>query len=92
MRLALRLLVVLVALAMVLVAAVWFGGRSYFRKSVAQYEGTVAVPGPGAPIEVLFDARFPLPANPQPPDCNPARSARHPASDAGLRPLTSTSL
>ena len=57
MRLALRLLVVLVALAMVLVAAVWFGGRSYLRKSVAQYAGTVAVPGPGAPIEVLFDAR-----------------------------------
>ena len=57
MRLALRLLAVLVALAMVLVAAVWFGGRSYLRKSVAQYEGTVAVPGPGAPIEVLFDER-----------------------------------
>ena len=57
MRTLLRLLGVLAALALVLVASAWFGGRAYLRRSVAQYEGSVAVPGPGAEIEVLFDAR-----------------------------------
>lgn len=57
MRLALRLAAILAAIAVVLAGSVWFGGRAYLRRSVAQYEGTVAVPGPSAPIEVLFDER-----------------------------------
>ena len=52
-----RVLVLLVALVMILAGSVWMGGRSYLRRSVAQYEGSVTVTGPGAPIEVLFDAR-----------------------------------
>ena len=57
MRLILRVLVVLAALVVLLAGSVWVGGRSYLRRSVARYEGTVTVAGPGAPIEVLFDAR-----------------------------------
>ena len=57
MRTLLRLLLGLVVLVLVLVVAGWFGGRAYLRRSVATYEGNVAVPGPSAPIEVLFDAR-----------------------------------
>ena len=52
-----RVLVGLVAVVMVLAGALWFGGRSYLAGSVAQYEGSVTVAGPSAPIEVLFDAR-----------------------------------
>ncbi len=57
LRSALRLVGILVAVLVVLACSVWFGGRAYLRRSVAQYEGSVAVPGPGAEIEVLFDAR-----------------------------------
>lgn len=57
MRTLLRLLLGLVALALVLAAAAWFGGRRWLARSVARYEGTVTVPGPAGPIEVLFDAR-----------------------------------
>jgi penicillin amidase len=57
MRLLLRLLGILAVLVVVLVASVWFGGRRYLGRSVAQYEGSVAVPGTSAPVEVLFDAR-----------------------------------
>lgn len=57
MRTLIRLLLGLAALVVVLAAAGWFGGRAYLRRSVATYEGNVAVPGPSAPIEILFDAR-----------------------------------
>ena len=57
MRLLLRVLLAVAAFVALLAASVWMGGRSYLRRSVAQYEGTVMVAGPGAPVEVLFDAR-----------------------------------
>ncbi len=57
MRTFLRVLVGLAAFALILVGSVWMGGRSYLRRSVAQYEGSVTVAGLSAPIEVLFDAR-----------------------------------
>ena len=45
------------ALVIFLCCVVWFGGRSYLARSVAQHTGSVTVTGPSAPIEVLFDAR-----------------------------------
>lgn len=57
MRTLARVALGLLALLMIVVAAAWFGGRAYLRRSVARTAGSVAVPGPGAPIEILFDAR-----------------------------------
>lgn len=52
MRFAVRLLLVL----LLAVAALWFGGRLYLARSVAQYDGTVAT-GVSAPVEITFDAK-----------------------------------
>ncbi len=57
MRTLLRLVGVLLAVLVVAVAAIWFGGRAYLRRSVAAHSGSVAVPGLSAPVEILFDAR-----------------------------------
>jgi len=57
MRPLLRLLGILAALVVVLLASVWFGGRRYLGRSVARYEGSIGVRGTSAPVEVLFDAR-----------------------------------
>lgn len=39
-----------------LLAGLWFGGRAYLARSVAQYEGSVRT-GVSAPVEITFDAR-----------------------------------
>jgi penicillin G amidase len=43
-------------IAVVLLAALWFGGRAYLHRSVAQYDGTIKT-GVSAPVEIAFDAR-----------------------------------
>jgi penicillin amidase len=51
-KLAVRLLFLLIALLVFL----WFGGRWYLGRSVAQYEGTIKA-GVAAPVEITFDAK-----------------------------------
>ena len=57
MRPFLRLLGAIAVLVMVLCATVWFGGRRYLARSVAKLSGDVTLVGPGAPIDIVFDAR-----------------------------------
>jgi penicillin amidase len=52
MRFVLRALLVLA----VLVAMLWFGGRAYLARSVAQYDGTLQT-AVHAPVEITFDAK-----------------------------------
>src|SRR6185503_13756252 len=52
MRIVVRILIVLV----VLLALIWFGGRAYLGRSVAQYDGSVAT-NVAAPVEITFDAK-----------------------------------
>ena len=52
MKIAVRIVLVLIAL----LATVWFGGRCWLARSVAQYDGTVAT-GVSAPVEITFDAK-----------------------------------
>ena len=52
MKFIVRLLFLLVALLVLL----WFGGRWYLGRSVAQYEGTIKA-GVAAPVEITFDAK-----------------------------------
>ncbi len=41
----------------VLLAAVWFGGRGWMARSVMPYSGELILPGLGAEVEILFDER-----------------------------------
>jgi penicillin amidase len=50
-----RVLYGLLALVAIVVM-VWFGGRLYLARSVAQYDGTIRA-GVRAPVEITFDAR-----------------------------------
>jgi penicillin amidase len=50
-----RVLYVLLGIAALLLT-VWFGGRLYLSRSVAQHEGTIRT-GVSAPVEITFDAR-----------------------------------
>jgi penicillin amidase len=52
MRIVLRIVVVLIAIALL----VWFGGRFFLARSVAQYDGSVRTKV-AAPVEITFDAR-----------------------------------
>src|SRR5215212_2135669 len=52
MRVVARVLLVLV----ILLALIWFGGRAYLGRSVAQYDGSVAT-NVAAPVEITFDAK-----------------------------------
>ena len=52
MRLVLRILLVLLAIALL----AWFGGRCYLARSVAQYDGTIRT-SVASPVEITFDAR-----------------------------------
>lgn len=53
----LRVLLALVVVIAALAATAWWGGRAWLARSVAQYDGEVALAGPQGPIEILFDAR-----------------------------------
>jgi penicillin G amidase len=50
-----KLLVVLLAIVL-LVAVIWFGGRAYLARSVAQYDGSIKT-RVAAPVEITFDVR-----------------------------------
>jgi penicillin amidase len=52
MRIVVRILIVLI----VLLALIWFGGRAYLARSVAQYDGSAAA-NVKAPVEITFDAK-----------------------------------
>ncbi len=52
MRIVVRVLLVLI----VVTALIWFGGRGYLARSVAQYNGSVAT-NVNAPVEITFDAK-----------------------------------
>ena len=52
MRIAARILIVLI----ILLALIWFGGRAYLARSVAQYDGTVST-NVTAQVDITFDAK-----------------------------------
>lgn len=51
-----RILARILLAVILLLLAIWFGGRLYLRRSVASYEGTIAT-GVAAPVEITFDAK-----------------------------------
>ncbi|WP_291990924.1 penicillin acylase family protein, partial [Luteitalea sp.] len=52
-----RLLTGLLLVLFVLALALWYGGRSYLARSVAQESGSITLAGLGSAVEILFDAR-----------------------------------
>jgi len=56
MRIVARIFLVVILVAIALLALIWFGGRAYLGRSVAQYDGTIAT-GVAAPVEITFDAK-----------------------------------
>lgn len=43
-------------IVLAVLAAIWFGGRAYLHRSLAQYDATIKT-GVSAPVEITFDAR-----------------------------------
>jgi penicillin amidase len=56
MRTVARVLLVVILVLIALLALIWFGGRAYLGRSVAQYDGSIAT-GVAAPVEITFDAK-----------------------------------
>jgi len=52
-----RIVSALFVIALVAVVTLWFGGRFYLARSVAQTDGEVTLAGLSAPVEITFDER-----------------------------------